>query len=285
VPNEPKHLQQLRDWIRNRAKDSGRDENRLARLIANVVVGQVLPEGVIKGGTALKVRVGDAQTRFSRDLDAARAAGTDLDQYIDELRENLADGWGGFTGTIRPGREVKAPPAVPGDYVMRPFKVSLSYKGSVWLTIDLEIGHDEVGSTGEPELRIAGDVVELFESLGLPTPQPIPMLPLPHQIAQKLHACTWEGEWKGNTRAHDLVDLQVIIAEEDPDLAAAGVVAGRLFRSRRAQAWKPVVASHGDEDPRYNWATIYAEAADGLAVLPTVEDAVRWANEELLPRM
>jgi hypothetical protein len=245
----------------------------------------MLPEGVIKGGTALKVRMGDAQTRFSRDLDVARAAGADLDEYIAELRENLADGWGGFTATVRRGREVNVPPTVPDEYVMRPFKVSLSYQGSAWLTIDLEIGHDEVGSTADPELRIAKDVVADFAALGLKEPQPIPMLPIPHQIAQKLHACTWVGDGKGNARAHDLVDLQVIVAEEEPDLAEAGAVAARLFASRRAQSWKPTVVAYPNEDPRYDWATIYAEAATGLAVQPTVVEAIAWANEELIAKM
>jgi hypothetical protein len=168
---------------------------------------------------------------------------------------------------------------------MKPFKIGLSYKGSAWLTIDLEIGHDEVGSTIDPDVVISSEVVELFESLGLSTPAPIPMLPIPHQIAQKLHACTWVGDGSGNARAHDLVDLQVIVAEERPNLAAAGEVAVRLFASRRAQLWKPVVVEYASDDPTLDWATLYAEAAEGLDVLPTVEEAVRWANDELIARM
>lgn len=283
--NEPKHLAQLEAWIRNRAKATGRGEFQISRLIANVVVGQLLPDGIIKGGAALKVRVGDAQTRFSRDLDAARAAGTDLEAYLDELDENLRQGWHGFTGTVRPGRAVKAPPSVPAEYVMQPFKVGLLYRGSEWLTIDLEIGHDEVGSTAEPEYRIASEVVELFESLGLPAPAPIAMLPVGHQIAQKLHACTWVGDGTGNERAHDLVDLQILVAEENPDLAAAGVVAARLFASRKAQAWKPVVVAYRSSDEKQDWGNLYAAAAEGLRVLPTVEEAVIWANEELIAKM
>jgi hypothetical protein len=281
----PKHKGQLEDRIRNIARASGRAENQVARLIANVIVGQMLPAGVIKGGTAIKVRVGDAQTRFSRDLDTTRPAGVDLDDHLDELATRADGGWHGFRGSVRAERLPKAPPTVPDQYVMRPFKVALSYKGSSWVTIDLEIGHDEVGSTVDPEVRISPDVVELFRSLGLPDPDPIPMLPVAHQIAQKVHACTWDGGAQGNARAHDLVDLQIIVREERPDLAEAGQVAARLFASRRAQAWKPVVVVHPSDDPKKDWSLLYAAAAEGLDVLPTVEEAVRWANEDLIARM
>ena len=219
----------------------------------------MLPDGIIKGGTALKVRFGDAQTRFSRDLDAARPAGTDLAMYLDGLDENLHKGWHDVRGIVRPGRPVKAPQSVPLEYVMQPFKVALSYKGGDWLTIDLEIGYDELGSTAAPELRISQDIVGLFESLGLPAPAPIPMLPVDHQIAQKIHACTWVGDGGGNERAHDLVDLQIIVQEEQPDLAAAGVTAARLFASRKAQAWKPVVVAYSSEDEKKDWGKLYAE--------------------------
>ncbi len=40
--------------------------------MALVVVGQMLPEGVVKGGSAMALRYG-SNTRFTLDLDAARA--------------------------------------------------------------------------------------------------------------------------------------------------------------------------------------------------------------------
>lgn len=44
-------------------------------LMADAVVAQMLPDGAVKGGSALKLRFGDAGTRFSEDLDTARASG------------------------------------------------------------------------------------------------------------------------------------------------------------------------------------------------------------------
>ena len=113
MTDEPRHLRQLQARLRNYCRETARKPEAVERLVGNVVVGQLLPPGVIKGGTALKVRMGDAQTRFSRDLDAARESGTDVEAYLDALDQNLRTGWHGFTGTIRAGREPRVPPAVP----------------------------------------------------------------------------------------------------------------------------------------------------------------------------
>jgi len=45
---------------------------RIQRAIANTIAGQMLPAGVVKGGTAMKVRVGEQASRFTPDLDASR---------------------------------------------------------------------------------------------------------------------------------------------------------------------------------------------------------------------
>lgn len=60
-------------------------------IVANAIVGQMLPEGVVKGGSALKLRYGDAGTRFTTDLDVARR--NDLDSFVGELDGRLAQGW------------------------------------------------------------------------------------------------------------------------------------------------------------------------------------------------
>ena len=47
--------------------DLDEEPGRVKRLIAAVVVGQMLPDGAAKGGNALKIRFGKDVTRFSRD--------------------------------------------------------------------------------------------------------------------------------------------------------------------------------------------------------------------------
>lgn len=54
-------------------------------LMADAVVAQMLPDGAVKGGSALKLRFGDAGTRFSEDLDTARASGID-EYYCDPMK-------------------------------------------------------------------------------------------------------------------------------------------------------------------------------------------------------
>lgn len=185
----PPNLRSLETRVGNLARDLGRPVRRIQRVVANTVIGQMLPDSVVKGGTAMKLRVGEAASRFTPDLDASRSASIELDDYLDELADLLATGWSGFTGSVE-ALEPPQPDGVPAEYVMQPFALRLAFKGRHWLTVPFEPGHDEIGSTSQNEPRIAPDIVELFETLGLDTPGPIPLLALDHQIAQKLHACT-----------------------------------------------------------------------------------------------
>ena len=88
----------------------GRDDIRLARAMADLVVGQMLPGGVVKGGSSLLFRYGGGVTRYTKDVDTARA--TSLDEYLDALRTRLAEGWNGFTGKLVEV-DPPSPPNVP----------------------------------------------------------------------------------------------------------------------------------------------------------------------------
>ena len=65
------------------------------------------------------------------------------------------------------------------------------------------------------EAFISEEIVEIFKTLYLDIPRPVPLMPLTHQVAQKLHGLSDIG---GN-RAHDLIDLQLIFAHGGVDLA------------------------------------------------------------------
>jgi hypothetical protein len=266
----------VRELIRRvdaEARERDRPVRRLQRAIANTIVGQMLPPGVVKGGTAMKVRVGEAGSRFTPDLDASRIQALSLDDYLDQLEERLRAGWGGFTGTLTE-LPPPQPDGVPEDYIMQPFDIHLDYEGKRWLTVRFELGRDEVGSTDEVESVLADDILELFSIIGLPEPQPLPVLALEHQVVQKLHACTSINPKTGrNERAHDLVDLQILDQEEVINMAGVDEIGKRLFAARRTHEWPPQVVSYA------GWDTLYAEAADGLDVLGTVDAAVVWAND------
>lgn len=261
-PNSRNHLDNA---IR---KVAGLDKAFVAArtIMADAVVTQMLPDGAVKGGSALKIRFGDAATRFSDDLDTARLSS--IERYADGLSEALRAGWEGFTGTLV-RKEPRAPKEVPAQYAMQPFEVKLSYLGKSWVTVRLEVGHNEIGDAEEPDMVVPEDAARLFKALEFPELKPIPLMLIHHQIAQKLHGASEEG----SGRAHDLVDLQLIERRGSVDYAKTRETCERLFSYRKKQSWPPVVVEGA------NWTSLYADAAEGLDVLRNVEDAVAWAND------
>lgn len=260
-PNSMRHLD---DAIR---RECGGDQGayvRLRTLMANAVVAQMLPDGVVKGGSAIKMRYGNAQTRYTTDLDTATAS--DPSAYAEALGEALSRGWEGFTGRVVP-REPAHPRDVPEEYVMMPFDVRLSYLGKPWCTVPLEVGHNEIGDADVADWTELDDAAEVFGRLGFPAPGRAPLMPLEYQVAQKLHAVTGEGD-----RVRDLIDLQVVFANSDVDLAATRRTCERLFAYRKAQDWPPTVVA------REGWEEQYRSLAGGLQVLQSIEEAVEWAN-------
>ena len=263
----PRHLAALNQLIRNHAAAHSTTELRLRSTIANTVVGQMLPSGVVKGGTAMKFRQGGDQTRFSVDLDVTRGSDVDPDDYLDQLRANLEHGWHGFTGRLVV-KQPAAPVGVPGEYVMTPFEVKLAYNARSWTTVVLEIAREEIDSLTTSPLHLAPDIRDLFVAIGFPSPDPIPVLALDHQIAQKLHGCSAPG----SDRAHDLVDLQLLAREPALDLAATNRTARRLFAARQGHQWPTIVT------PQTGWDSRYLEAATGLDVIPNIDEATNWVN-------
>src|SRR5664280_1268978 len=118
----PTNLRSLEARVNNLARQRGRPVRRIQRAVANTVVGRMRPPGVVKGGTAMKLRVGEASSRFTPDLDASLMASVTLEHYLDELADRLAVGLGGFSGTVE-GLDPPRPEGVPYDYVMQPFLI------------------------------------------------------------------------------------------------------------------------------------------------------------------
>jgi hypothetical protein len=264
--NESMNVRALDQRLQNVA---GKDQTLAYRLrvtVANVVVGQMLPPGAVKGGTAMKIRLGESGSRFTPDLDTAHRES--LAQFIEAFEDSLASGWHGFTGRVI-ARPAAKPAGVPPPYVMRPYEVKLAFYGKSWHTVKLELGHNEIGDADDPVYLLAHDIAQLFTDVGLPEPTPIAVMRTDHQIAQKLHACTGPG----NERAHDLVDLQLLAASEELDLAQVRETSVRLFNYRQAQPWPPTVVAGP------TWPGIYDEAGNSLDVAPNVDRAVDWANE------
>ena len=260
----PPNVRSLEQRIRNLEASDGLALRRGIGM-ALVVVGQMLPEGAIKGGSAMALRYGQG-TRFTRDLDAARVQ--PLATFRIDFEDSLAAGWAGFTGRLIE-KAAPRPSGVPTAYVMQPFDVKLDYRGRSWCTVRFEVGHNEIGDADEPEYHLADGLVRLFTDVGLEAPKPVRVMRADHQVAQKLHAVSEPG----SEGARDLVDLQLLDKVEELDLAQVKATCVRLFEYRRQQSWPPTIV-RGD-----GWATLYEAAVEDIDVLPDVDDAVAWVNE------
>ncbi len=134
----------------------------------------------------------------------------------------------------------------------------------------LEVGFNEIGVADEAEMVVpADDIVELFTGLGFPAPSAIPLMPLTFQVAQKLHAVTQPG----NDRARDLIDLQLMAGNAAIDYASLNAFCKRLFAFRKRHPWPSMVV----KGPK--WDELYDSQKGSLPVLPTVDEAIVWAND------
>jgi hypothetical protein len=262
--------------LRNLARDLGLPEGRVRRMIGVVVVGQMLDgmrAGLIKGATNLELRLGTARTRVSSDLDLVRRS--DLAEFRARLTLALREGWAGFSGRLIDEGEIPAP--MPDGYRPHRFRLKLEFYGHSFCTVLVEVAAAELLRADERgEIIHPSEPESWFETLGLPLPRPIAVLPLSHQLAQKIHACTAPNDehWV-NDRAHDLVDLQLGFELFEGSLAELQRVARRLFAARKRHSWPPTATL------RSRWADLYNEAAASLSVRASAEEAVAWLNQQI----
>lgn len=276
-PNAPSTARAIRDRLRNHV---GRDQGwrqplgRAEHVMAVVIVGQMLPESIIKGGGAMQARLGHSSARATRDLDVTRVS--DVDVFIAEAQQRLAEGWQGFTGVLEPG-EPRAIAGVPDGYVARRAKIRLRYRGSDWLTVRLDIAHDEIDAVERAELVLANETAQLFDAVGLPQPDPVAVMAPVDQIAQKLHACT--NPRSAADRVTDVVDLQQLIAV-DHDLTEAAATVERTFAYRRRHP----MPRHFPRDPSWTDEQYSVASHDltGVAdVAATLDQAVETPDHYL----
>ena len=266
MPMTPKSRAALERAIVRYAGNDAVLANGLAVEFANAIVAQMIDAGVVKGGSSLKFRYGDRMTRVTRDLDTAWSES--LDSFLKDVSGKLKEGWNGFTGEVQVLRQAN-PRRVLFEYVMQPCSVRLSYLGTPWRIVDLEIGHNEIGDADAYDIvGIPKTIADLAESLGFPIPGDIRVMKLEYQIAQKLHGVTESG----SKRAHDLIDLQLIASFHHVDFVRTAEICRQLFRYRRRQPWPTLVTKNE------NWADIYATQKGDLPVSPTVDEAIVWAN-------
>jgi len=259
----------------NDADKSGTSAIELSKSLATIAICQMLVPlnsiaefaGMVKGGTAMKLRLGRTSARSSADVDVVRSI--EKAKFEEKLTESLRIGWQGFTGRLKI-LDPATPKNIPADYIMQPYKISVFYEGKDWQFVTLELGTDEIGDTEEYDLVFAESLIVELEQLGFSEMVPVPVISLHHQIAQKIHAATQEG----SQRAHDLVDLQLLINAE-PDLKLLRETCVRLFKYRKSTIWPPTFKINP------GWEDLYAASIEGLEVSNSVSEAVEWGNKLL----
>jgi len=245
---------------------------RVQRYVGVAVTAEILgalsdasgPRFLVKGGSALELRLGLGRSRTSKDLDGVFRG--DFDDFFDSALAALRIGWAGFTGRPTQPEEID----VPGMPVRpRRFAVKLEYYGRPFVTVPVEVAPDEAGLAAEHD-PVQPAELDGLTALGLPRPGPVPCITIRWQIAQKLHACTdpLDGVTP-NDRARDLPDIIILAALlTDEHLSAVRDVCHAVFAARDRHRWPTVLLIHP------HWPVLYEAAVTGLDDLPdTVEGA------------
>ena len=265
----PHNEHELELALVRRAGNSNQKAGTDRATMANAIVAQMLGDGIsVKGGVSLRFRYGSAQSRYTMDFDATRRIG--FDEFLAGFRARLANGWNGFTGEadILPQA---SPPGVPPEYVMQPVRVRLKYRNHSWCSVSLEVTAGEAGCADAGEtVGPDSEALAVFADLGFPPPGAVRLMPLEHQVAQKLRGAAG----RHSRRAHDLIDLQLMMLHDGHriDLRRVREICRTIFRHSDTPPWPPAIAR------RPTWDTLYAEQMANLPVLPTVDEAIVWVN-------
>ena len=190
------------------AKHPGLVPKVLRKSFITTIVAQMLPEGAfLKGGSALALRYPLTEARNSRDVDSTFT--TSAEQFLAEFRDNLQEGWHGFTGVC----EIEERKRYPKGVELHTLTVTLDYKGKRFATVDFEATPDLERHAPNTVRDMDGGTMELFTELGFPVRAPL-MTSQEDQLADKLNALSNPNKRRGK----DLRDIEVMMRHSTPDL-------------------------------------------------------------------
>lgn len=176
-----------------------------------------------------------------------------------------------FHGSLRAG-QIYDPGLNRPEYVVHPYRVSLTFLGRPWGGLDVEVSDPEIDPQAHTPHEIDNDLVEFGARFGFGALRPVELVDLEYQVAQKIHAVTDPAY----ERAHDLVDLQLLWTSQ-LEMRRLREMCIRTFRWRNQQSWPPLPLRD-----MTGWARAYAEAreetqVDGRTeVLLKLVDAREW---------
>jgi len=260
----------LQRWISGWADASSEPQARIQRRIALVAIAAMLhsarnrdgdPIFIIKGGSALELRY-ESKARATRDIDL-EFTGT-LEEIHGGVSACVGAGWSGFGGRVLDPQPLSIP---WGSITGQRLTVQLTYFGRPFANVPLE-----VITSKSPDVEYVHSL--RLDPVGLPSPDPIPCLSLPYQVAEKLHACTdpLDGD-RTNDRVSDLMDL-ILIEDLSPDLnlAATRTACIAVFADRSTHPWPPVVSFSPELDRL--WASLVADTRFSIKSLSVANQRV-----------
>ena len=272
MTGRPRGAKEFQRLLQRHAAEIGQLPQRVMHLVRVGVVCAMLdevrhPDGghlfIIKGGTAMQLRLG-IRARATTDLDVVFAGY--VGEWLSRFDEATADrAWNGFT-IARKAAPTQIEVTTTG---YRPWRVPLQlrYEGREFGSIALEVAIDDTAVGHQDLIEPDGIALAAFE---IDPPRLVPCLDVPHQIAQKLHACTEVFSDRDNDRFRDLIDLQLLAdIVEDHEWNSVKAACTEVFAARGKHPWPPMVTVFDTWPPAYR--ALAGET--GFAVLDVAEAA------------
>ena len=210
------------------------------------------PAFELKGGAAIELRLrrpripsndgtasgGGIVPRATRDLDAT------FHGSMDELQAAVEDA----LAAPHPEFRFRAAVETPEAPHMRRNRVRVAYlqKGVAGTPVPWDLNSVKLEVSCYEGTRYPPEMVPAYslKPFGIEGPSELPCLPLPKQVAQKLHAVTEirEGDRK-NDRFRDLLDI-VMLSTLVPPSRALRDICEETFTLRGKHGWPPEVVAH-----------------------------------------
>lgn len=266
----------LRQRLRNFARHRGLTENFVETLLAHYVVFKIIQESQAegwgnlraRGGFQIAMRATFATSRFTKDLDL-------LGQLPSEQDLRNLEGLSAGIFQIRNvsiGRQ-PTPDGIPETYKIKRLNVQVFIKGSLWRTVRLELGIDELEMYElTDQIAPSAEILELLELAEIPAVSFPSFLSIEYQIAQKLHGITEPD----SDRGHDLYDIWLLIQlrEIDPRIINGLIV--RTFAYRKTHPWTGEILATAKLE------TSYEESVRDIQTAPHFVDALNAVNQKLM---
>jgi hypothetical protein len=266
MTKRPKTLNRLQHLITDWEQESGLPVRRLNLRVASMMLagalGRIVDEDeapifLARGGVAMELRAGD-KARATRDVDLLlRGDAVSLVLHLDAA---FSESYEEFSFERDEPQPLKLRPHV------RRVHVKVAFRSKPFMTMVVEIAPPDAGDEAMEALTGHN-----LSTIGLEGPGTIPVLAVPWQVAQKLHAVTEPPLRDGapNRRYWDLVDLQLLQSLTVGRLSQVKDACVLTFAARKQHSWPPRITVYPE------WAELYEAMATDLGMpITDVSDAV-----------